>query len=159
MDGVDVWPIISGENSTSPHDHMMLGFNYSYSKTSTEVGAIIMGDYKLIIGKQGVNCDVNMWSPIDYPCTDGPVGENCDPYCLFNIIKDPGEHNNLADKEKDILNKLLDRYNEYSKEPREMQDQGCHGMGDGECPSDPMETVCEYMQQHGGYWRPWRNLD
>ena len=159
VDGVDVWPIISGENSTSPHDHMMLGFNYSYSKTSTEVGAIIMGDYKLIIGKQGVNCDVNMWSPIDYPCTDGPVGENCDPYCLFNIIKDPGEHNNLADKEKDILNKLLDRYNEYSKEPREMQDQGCHGMGDGECPSDPMDTVCEYMQQHGGYWRPWRNLD
>lgn len=105
VDSLDVWPIIW---RASPHDHMMLGFNYTYSKTSTEVGAIIMGDYKLIIGKQGVNCDVNMWSPIDYPCTDGPVGENCDPYCLFNNFKDPGEHDNLANKEKDILNKILD---------------------------------------------------
>ena len=65
VDSLDVWPIIW---RASPHDHMMLGFNYTYSKTSTEVGAIIMGDYKLIIGKQGVNCDVNMWSPLDYLC-------------------------------------------------------------------------------------------
>ena len=95
-----------------------------------------------------------MWSPLDYPCTDGPTGEDCDPYCLFNLVQDPYEHKNLADVEEDTLKKLLDRYNSYSKEPREMQDQGYHS--DAEMPTDP--NACKYMNQHGGYWQPWRNL-
>ena len=156
VDGLDVWPIISGETSTTPHEDIVLGFNFTYNQDKRpNQGAIIMGDYKLIIGPQYEQCDENMWSPLNYPCTDGPTGEDCNPYCLFNLIDDPEERKNLAGIEKDTLKKLLDRYNSYSKEPREMQDQGYHKVPD--LPTDP--NACQYMKQHGGYWRPWRNLN
>lgn len=51
VDGMDVWPIITGSNSTSPHDEIVLGYNYE-SK-----GAIFSGQYKLIVGSQGKHCD------------------------------------------------------------------------------------------------------
>ncbi len=115
-----MWPIITGESTISPHEEIMLGYNYSRS----EIGAIIMGDYKLIVNKQFSDCDSLMWSPLHYPCVNGTVGENCDPYCLYNIMEDPSECNELSNKEPKILQKLLHHYNEYAKEPRDMQDQG-----------------------------------
>lgn len=39
VDGVDVWPIINGSNSTSPHQEIVLGYNFE------EKGAIISGKY------------------------------------------------------------------------------------------------------------------
>ena len=95
-----------------------------------------------------------MWSPIDYPCTNGTVGPNCDPYCLYDIVKDPTEKKDLSNNNKEMLQKLLDKYNEYSREPRDMQDQGYHS--EGVLPQDP--NACKYMAENGGYWRPWKNL-
>ena len=109
-----------------------------------------MGDYKLIVNKQFSDCDSLMWSPLHYPCVNGTVGENCDPYCLYNIVEDPSERNELSNKEPKILQKLLDRYNEYTKEPRDMQDQGYHPDGIPE-----FKDACNYMKEHGTYWQPW----
>lgn len=146
VDGMDVWPIISGSNSTSPHEEIVLGYNYD-SK-----GAIISGNYKLIVGSQGTRCDNLMWSPLNYPCEDGPKGENCDPYCLYDIVNDPQEKTNLVNTEKEILQKLLEKYNAYSKEPSFMQDQGYHNQS-----SLPVyKDACSYMARNGGYWRPWK---
>ena len=145
VDGADVWPIISGQTTQTTHSEIVLGYNY------TGKGAIIVGDYKLIYGAQGEGCDSVMWSPLNYPCSDGPKGPNCDPYCLYNIVQDPEERNELSKTEPDMLKKLLDRYNSYSKEPRSMQDQGYHS--DDEVPVE--EDACEYMMKNGGYWRPW----
>ena len=147
VDGLDVWPILTGENKTTPHSEIVLSYNY------TGKGAIIVGDYKLIIGSQGEGCDALMWSPIDYPCTEGPKGDNCDPYCLYNIIQDPEEKNELSTKEPDKLQELLQHYNEYGKEPRDMQDQGYHS--DAELPV--FKDACKYMTENGGYWQPWQN--
>ena len=149
VDGLDVWPILTGESSTTLHEEIVLGYNYS-SK-----GAIISAEYKLIVGSMGKNCDAIMWSPLDYPCSSGPKGDDCDPYCLYNIVQDPREEKELSKTEPDILKKLLDKYNAYSKEPSDMQDQGYHS--DGELPAD--KDACSYMAKHGGYWRPWKNVD
>ena len=146
VDGLDVWPILSGQNQTTPHSEIVLSYNY------TGKGAIIVGDYKLIVGSQGDHCDALMWSPIDYPCNDGPKGDDCNPYCLYNIVKDPEEHSELSEKEPEKLQELLQRYNEYSKEPRDMQDQGYHS--DAELPV--FKEACQYMSEHGGYWQPWK---
>ena len=73
VDGLDVWPIITGENNSTPHDEIVLGYNY------TGKGAIIVGDYKLIVGPQKGGCSSLMWSPVDFPCSDGPKGMDCDP--------------------------------------------------------------------------------
>ena len=101
-----------------------------------------MGNYKLIVGKQPEECDSLMWSPLDYPCHDGPKGENCDPYCLYNIVDDPSEHKELSQQEPDILKKMIKQYNEYAKEPRDMQDQGIHK--EGQLTFD--DTACTYYE-------------
>ena len=71
------------------------------------------------------------------------------PYCLYNIVEDPGEHNELSSKEPDMLHKLLNQYNEYSKEPREMQDQGIHSEGD--LPEDRTVEVATHLFFVQGY--------
>ena len=81
-----------------------------------------------------------MWSPLDYPCSDGPKGENCDPNCLYDIVNDPREEHDLSKEKPDILKELLDCYNKFSKEPREMQDQGYHT--ERSLPHDP--NACKY---------------
>ena len=147
VDSMDVWPIITGESEKTPHDEIVLGYNFS------NAGALIFGNYKLIVGAQGKGCDNLMWSPLDYPCSDGPKGENCDPYCLYDIVNDPREEHELSKEKPDILKELLDRYNKYSKEPQEMQDQGYH-TGE-EVPND--SNACEYMKSKGEYWQPWKD--
>ena len=151
VDGLDVWPIITGENTTTPHEEIVLGYNYTFTTVENAVGAIIMGNYKLIVNKQPDDCDHLMWSPLDYPCRNGTTGENCDPYCLYNIVQDPGEHNELSKTEPEKLQELLQHYNAYAKEPRDMQDQGYHS---GHLPV--YNNACKYMNENGGYWQPWK---
>ena len=146
VDSLDIWPIITGSTTKSPHDSIILGYDYD------NTGAIISGDYKLIVGPQGKSCDNLMWSPLDYPCHDGPKGDNCNPNCLYDIINDPTEKNNLAESKPDVVKQLQDMYNAFSKEPRSMQDQGYHT--DQEVPV--FDDAVKYMLDHGGYWRPWK---
>ena len=148
VDGLDVWPIITGETTTTPHDEIILGFNY------TNRGAIISGNYKLIVGSQQDHCDHLMWSPLDYPCSNGSTGNDCNPHCLYDIVNDPSEKEDLVNKEPDILQKMLQKYNAYGKEPRSMQDQGYHN--DSSLPV--LKGACQYMKGKGGYWRPWKNI-
>ena len=62
--------------------------------------------------------------PMDYPCSDGELADDCRDYCLFDIVKDPEERKDLSKSEPDVMKMMLECYNRYSKEPREMQDQG-----------------------------------
>ena len=114
VDGMDVWPIINGERSTTLHDVIVLGYNFN------EKGAIISGNYKFINGSQGSFCDSLMWSPLDYPCNDGPKGDDCYPHCLYDIVNDPQEKHNLSKENPDLLKAMLEKYNAYSKEPSDM---------------------------------------
>jgi len=150
VDGMDVWSVLTGENTTSPHSEIILGYEYN------NTGAIISGNYKLIVGCQGRPCDSHIpWFNMDQPCSKAPVDKNCDPYCLYDIVNDPREKEDLTEKEPDLLKKLLALYNAYSDEPRYMQDQGYHN--DSSLPTN--DNVCQYMADHGGYWRPLTNVE
>eukprot|EP00117_Sycon_ciliatum_P046566 scpid77511/ scgid33333/ Arylsulfatase B; N-acetylgalactosamine-4-sulfatase len=149
VDGLDVWPIISGQTTQTPHESIVLGFNFSH----TDSGALIMGDYKLIVAPQSPTCDGLMYSPLDYPCSNGTVAANCDPNCLYNIVADPRETKDLAKSEPEIYERLLSAYNKYSTEPQSTRDQGYHSEGD--IPQD--STACDKLKAEGGYWRPWRD--
>ena len=154
VDGMDVWPIITGETNKTLHEEIILGYNFTRFTQNPEQGAIIVGNYKLIVGHQKYICDSDMWSPIDYPCTQGPQGDDCDPYCLFDIMEDPREKNNLAKTETKLLKEMLDRYNKIGDEPRDMQDQGYHT--EESLPID--KNACKYMTEKGSYWQPFRNV-
>ena len=67
-------------------------------------------------------------------------------------MEDPSERKELSKQEPEKLQELLQRYNEYVKEPRHMQDQGYHD------PSDlpKLKDACDYMKKKGGYWQPWQ---
>ena len=77
--------------------------------------AIITGNYRLIVGAQKFpqECDSIMWSPMDYPCTQGPKRDDCDLYCLFDIVNDPQEKKNLVKDEPTIFKEMLNQYNKY----------------------------------------------
>ena len=65
-------------------------------------------------------------------------------------MNDPNEHHDLAKEKPDILQQLVDGYNKFSKEPRDMQDQGYHTAVPGD------QDACQYMNAHAGYWQPWK---
>ena len=157
VDGFDVWQIISGENATTQHEEIVLGYNFTYENHNA-TGAIIVGEYKLIVGQQKYPpiCDSLMFSPLNYPCTNGTEGSDCDPHCLYNIIEDPGERKDLSKTKPDILRMMLNRYNSHGKEFQDKLDQSYRDWTHLSMADFP--KVCEYMQQHGGYWQPWVNV-
>ena len=154
VDGLDVWQIISGENATTQHEEIVLAYNFTLFNPNA-TGAIIVGEYKLIVGQQAgtPSCDSLMHSPLDYPCTNGTESNDCDPYCLYNIDKDPEERQDLSKTNLDILKMMLYRYNSHSKEPQDRLDQGYHK----QTTLPKFKQACEYMEKHGSYWRPWVN--
>lgn len=150
VDGMDVWPIISGTNSSTPHQEIVLGYNWNSQ------GAIISGDYKLIVGKQGSGCGGSYWLALDTPCSMGEkASDDCDPYCLFDIVKDPEERHELSKEQPELLKKMLSKYNAYSAEPAHMQDLGYRN--DSSLPT--FSDACQHMKENGGYWRPWKNVE
>ena len=90
---------------------------------------------------------------LDTPCSKSLCGPHCNPYCLYDIVNDSSERHDLSKERQDILKDLLNHYNKFSAEPRDMEDQGIHS--NDEIPFD--ETACDYMWDHGGYWRPWKD--
>ena len=86
--------------------------------------------------------------PVVVNCGEKPANAstNCKPNtkpCLFNIVKDPCEYNNVADLYPDIVAGLMQRlaaYNATAVPPRNK-------------PSDPQG----YPIHHGGIWKPWIN--
>ena len=88
VDGIDLWPEISGENPGA----------ISLRQIPVDNNTIIVGDFKLI---QGATPLFNVWTPPDFPnatSKDDPISRklNCHKGCLFNVAADPGETSDLA---------------------------------------------------------------
>ena len=150
VDGLNVWPIIMGEQDTTSHDVIALGYDYDRN------GAIISGNYKLVVGEMHRDKHHLMWTPLDYPCTDGPMDDPCDPYCLYDIVNDPEEKNELSKRKPDILNMMLEKYNSYAKEPSDLVGYR-HPRDVPQYNRNELNGVCLYMETRGGYWRPWND--
>ncbi|KAK3098668.1 hypothetical protein FSP39_021788 [Pinctada imbricata] len=85
-------------------------------------------------------------TPVKIKCGQKPVNAstNCDPVkspCLYHILTDPCEYHNIADENKDIVNKLLTQLNKWASTMVEP----------GNKPADPAGNP----RNHGGIWRPW----
>ena len=135
IDSLNMWPLISGQNSTSPRVDIPISMT-----------ALISGDYKILLGTNRMAG----WTGPVYPNNTNPDGgveanEYCgdDRGCLYNIMDDPGEHNNLASLMPDKLKKMRDKLIEY---------QGTHFNPDrgGKSPA-----ACEAaLNLYGGFWGP-----
>jgi len=148
LDTVDLWPYISGASATSARTEMCMG---GYGATWDTSGALIWTDpadnatdWKLVVGNQGsFYPGPHMPNETDSNASDFPCGSGC----LFNLTKDPVEHNNLAGDPRyaDVLTKLIARQQYYF---------GTYFQSNGNGNTkDPKATARAIA--NGGYWGPW----
>ena len=104
IDSLNMWPMISGQNSTSPR------VDIPASNTT-----LISGDYKILQG----NVAQAGWTGPQYPNLTNPNGginavEHCgESGCLYNIKEDPGERVNLASKMPNVLQEMQAKLAKY----------------------------------------------
>ena len=137
IDSMNMWPLISGRNSTSP---------------STDVPVsnmtLISGEYKILTGTLRQAC----WTGPQSPNITTPPGTNIqeecgEKGCLYNIKDDPDEYVNLAlklpNKLKEMQSKLAAYQSTYFN-----PDRGAY-----------WPAACEAaLNKYGGFWGPYENL-
>jgi len=139
-DGFDMWNALS-QGSSSPRVEMVLNIWGNNS------GAIRVGDYKLLYGYPG---SPDYWlqppkiekSPSANPCQQSP--------CLFNVIEDPTEHNDLAPTMPDKVRELLNRYWALADSEVTLAKSGL-------CPPAPAKGWPHpfAVNKASGFWQPW----
>jgi arylsulfatase B len=127
VDSLNVWPLLSGANTTSPRSEIVLAVDALGRKGGlVSSSALIVGEFKYLEGKQlqtyhqgpdfpnassvpyGSMLDPSLWKL----CGDGshPLLEQP---CLFNIFDDPTEQHNLAESQPERLKAMRARLNEH----------------------------------------------
>jgi arylsulfatase B len=122
VEGYDLWPLISGANSTSPRTECWLGSggagDVDNSQDPILQGLIRADGFKVLWG----NVIENTWTGPLYPnkttawCDTCPLdcGTITAPTCLFNVFTDPTEHNNVAEAHPDIVMSMSARLQELT---------------------------------------------
>lgn len=147
VDGVDMWPYLSGNVSASPREEIL---GASEPNPGRKFGAspwwhgwMIAGDYKLILGLQSYA----MWMAPVYPNSTTnhalEVPFECGSGCLFNIQTDPSERVNLAASMPSKLEELQEMFR-------------ARNATRFEAPTIPVDpTVCNsYVSAHHGFLGP-----
>lgn len=103
IDSLDVWPLLSGINTTSPRIEIPV-----------DVGALIQGRYKLLI--HDVPFGTALWEGPTYPNASSsslPLAKdvvlNCKTGCLFDLLADPTEHDDIAAAHPGIVTAMAAR--------------------------------------------------
>ena len=134
IDSLNMWPLISGKNKTSPRVEMALSND-----------TLISGPFKIITG----NANQAGWTGPQYPNTTNPKGgikavEHCGEGCLYNIMDDPEERVNLASKMPDKLKEMQGKLEEAMKTYFNPDRGGVS-----------TEACDVFMNKYGGFWGPW----
>ena len=88
IDGKDIWPLLSGESKTSPHDAL-------YYFNGVKLQAVRSGPWKLAIAAQGTGRGVG-----------APARASFDKPRLYNLDTDIGEKTNVASEHPDVVARL-----------------------------------------------------
>jgi arylsulfatase B len=148
VDGLDMWPMLSGVNSTSPRTELPVS-NHTY----------IHGDMKLIIGFGAIEAS---WEGDYYPNSTSIAHDpynfslGCDSGCLFNVSADPTEHDNLAEAMPDVVAAMSARFQYWLSTYYQNHEQGVNS-----CPSDITgECACWMaMNKYGGFFGPYQEVE
>lgn len=150
-DSLDVWPYLTGNVSASPRMELLLSSEPGFGKegklpkTDEWNGALISGAYKLILGRQSYG----FWQAPRYPnATTNHSAER--PFdcgskgCLFDVISDPSEYEDLAATMPDKLRSMMATFVARNRTRFEAE----------RMPTDA--SACEaYVAQHGGFLGPY----
>eukprot|EP00052_Salpingoeca_macrocollata_P009358 m.73926 g.73926 ORF g.73926 m.73926 type:complete len:523 (+) comp17066_c0_seq1:390-1958(+) len=135
IDSLDVWPLLSGANNTSPRQEWLV-----------DEGALLQGEWKLLTGRQ-IEAG---WAGPQYPNTSSAghevctVSLACKDGCLFNVVNDPTEHVDLAAAHPDRVAAMKVRMAEWVTTIYHH-------------PIPPNDPECEATayQKYAGFLGPW----
>ena len=147
VDGLNIWPLISGENNTSPRTQLPV-----FKDT------LIDGDYKYLVG----NISYASWGGNIYPNSSSPnhpiqgTVMDCTNGCLFNIVEDWTEHINIADENEDIVNRMANELDELKKGFYSNNEKGMDS-----CPPNiTVECACWMAQNYwNSFFGPYQYMD
>ena len=143
VDGLNMWPMLSGANLTSPRREIYV-----------DDGALIVGDYKLLTAKMSSAA----WPGPVYPNASS-VGNTLDQYtadcratpCLYDVATDMTEHDDLAASQPGRVASMLARL-QALRRTRWVNK------------SEPYVASCEadqdevFESRYGGFLGPWCEL-
>lgn len=144
MDSLNMWPLLSGENATSPRVEIPISPQVLFS-----------WPYKLLRGPQ----DWAGYTSAVYPnasSIDPALSPNqwafCGDGCLFDVRADPEERDNVAAANPAVAAKLAARLAELVPGFFSNSDAG----GRDVCPEGTKDCMCWAAENvHGGFLGPW----
>eukprot|EP01083_Nonionella_stella_P085700 237700_1 len=144
MDALNMWDYFSGKVERSPrtqivHDHLM------YSNVTT--GALRSGDYKIIVGTETLASWYGQFSPNETWNNDMKDIHDCsvDAPCLFNVVQDPTEHNDVRRVLVNVTQQLLKEFYALESEYHPPQEN----------PPLDEDGYCKAAYAHKGFQVPW----
>lgn len=111
LDGVSQWDQITGQNQTFPRSSMVYNMNplCNDGQAGRPKAAVRLGKYKLLHECYNVE-------GIDGSKNTGPFNPDGKGPYLFDLEKDPGEANNIAKQNPDVVGDLERLMHEYASE-------------------------------------------
>ncbi|KAK3087860.1 hypothetical protein FSP39_011626 [Pinctada imbricata] len=150
LDGNDQWSVISGGSSKGKRDVILHNIDpltglhgkrlYNDTFDTRVRAALRQGPWKIITGNPGNSS----WIPppsIGLKSRMNSTDKSDKNVWLFNIEKDPTEHNDLSDVMPNLVRKLLDLLVQFNKTAVPCRYPKYDPMAD--------------PKYHGGYWGPW----
>eukprot|EP00056_Hartaetosiga_gracilis_P011502 m.174809 g.174809 ORF g.174809 m.174809 type:complete len:418 (-) comp13510_c0_seq9:1203-2456(-) len=140
IDSINMWPMLMGENSTSPRDTIILATPNINDNTT----GIISGPFKFLRGIQ----DLSFVPGIHMPnSSDTWMNQSisCFPGCLFNLEMDPYELHDVASEYPLVIDSLYALANEAIADSYQTP---------GSMLEDPAASATAENDYHG-FWGPW----
>ena len=122
IDSVDVWPLVIGANTTSPRTVLPV-----------DASTILVGRHKLIVTPGHTFVTAAGWTGPIYPNSTtaaanrsaAQVRLRCPPPgCLFDVVNDPTEHDDIAADQPALASQLMSTLVEERKRFWENHDKG-----------------------------------
>lgn len=150
VDGMNIWPLIFGENETSPR-----------TEIPVDESTLIQNGYKLLLSSK---IQFPIWTGPTFPNSTSPQNDDrgntmdCSHGCLYNLTDDITEHHDISSSNQDIVNNLKARLKQLSPGFYSNNETGIDS-----CPKDiPKNTTCPCWiakNKYGGYLGPWQYLE
>jgi len=145
VDGLNMWPLLSGATRVSPRTEVVLGDTDTGGQNGNTV---VQGYINATSGLKVLAGNVwwSFWPGPQSPVAAGPnmnVTVDCSPACLFDVIADPSELKDLAKERPDVVAAMLQHTAELTKAAFS-PDRGRRNAS----------LVCEAAARYGGFLGP-----
>jgi len=159
IDSLNMWPWLMGQVPTSPRTTMVIDHNMYDVVDNGITGAMRSGNYKLLVGGPAGELQSTWYGwftpnashpnpSLDYyACSNKISKTNPYPGCLFDLVQDPTEHNDLASTNPTLFYKLYNEFLSYNTSYHPPVDN----------PPGDEAGLCKAAIASNGIVTPWRS--